>query len=103
MILLDGVNFKALHIDMQELVESLERICGFELTITSAYRLGDKKCHGRGRAVDIRCSHSVERMTIVRGLIFLGVSRIGIYDKHVHADTCRIPFPSNVMWTGISR
>ncbi len=94
--------FRKLDVYFRKLVERLETICGFELDISSSYREADKRCHGRGKAVDIACQDSAQRMSIVRGLLYLGVRRIGIYNRHVHADTCTDSAPRDVMWWGES-
>lgn len=70
--------------------------------ITSDYRKGDPKSHGKGLAVDIRCHDSHTRWKIIYGLIQANFGRIGIYDRHIHADidTSR---PSMVAWLGKSQ
>lgn len=58
--------------------------------------------HETGWASDIACTSSVLRMKIVKALLSVGFNRIGVYDKHIHADND----PSkakNVMWWGESR
>ena len=57
--------------------------------------------HLTGKAVDIRITDSVARFKIVRGLILAGFTRIGVYDKHAHADIDETK-PQNVMWLGES-
>ena len=88
-----------------QLIRQLEvsrSIAGIPFIITSDYRAGDDKSHGVGCAVDIRVSSGGERMAIVRGLLKAGFRRIGVYDKHVHADIWK-DGPTPVMWTGISK
>ena len=57
--------------------------------------------HLRGLAVDLACTDPSARMLIVKGLLAAGFSRIGIYDRHIHADVDKT-LPQNVMWWGVS-
>ena len=72
----------------------------FELT--SSFRANDPRAHGRGTAVDVRCTKSYNRMKIVSGAILAGFRRIGVYDCHVHLDNDR-KLPQDVMWWGVSK
>ena len=88
-----------------ELVRRLDTARGFAkvpMEITSGYREGDDKSHGRGLAVDLRCSTSYRRMRIVSGALVAGFRRIGVYDRHVHLDVDE-KLPQDVMWTGVSK
>ena len=73
--------------------------------ITSALRerhAGDTGTHTTGHAVDIACSSSRERYYILEALILAGFKRIGVYDKHLHADTA--PYADqSVIWWDVSR
>lgn len=88
---------------LHDLLIELEEGCGFELDITSSYREGDERCHGRGLAVDIACTNGANRMLLVREALSLDFVRIGIYDRHVHLDLCRGDYPQQVIWIGVSR
>lgn len=57
--------------------------------------------HARGWAVDIRCHDSVSRFKILKALMTVGFMRIGVYDKHIHADTDP-GLPEGVVWIGES-
>lgn len=57
--------------------------------------------HARGLAVDIRAHDSVTRFKMVRALLDAGFTRIGVYDKHVHADVDD-SLPQGVIWVGRS-
>ena len=70
--------------------------------ITSDYRDDYMSSHGKGLAVDIRCRDSKMRFKMVRGLIWAGFRRIGVYDLHIHADVDDSR-PDGVMWMGKSR
>lgn len=58
--------------------------------------------HVKGLGVDVACSGSRERYLMVTGLLDAGFTRIGLYDRHVHAD-CDLSLPPQVMWTGKSK
>jgi len=83
-------------------LRAAEKYAGFTFEITSAFREGDLGCHGRGLAVDIRCWESKKRMLIFRALTKAGFCRIGLYNRHVHADKC-VERPSDVLWLGVSK
>lgn len=80
---------------------------GVPIHITSDFRPGDDKAHGRGWAVDIsdnlegRPISSRWRMKVTDALRKHGVRRIGQYDRHLHADLDP-ELPQNVMWWGKS-
>lgn len=84
-------------------VQMAEKMAGFEFEVTSGFREGDEGCHGRGEAVDIRCGDSTKRYEVVRALFKAGFERIGVYDRHVHCDTCVTEMPRGVLWMGVSR
>lgn len=87
-----------------ELVQMLDwarEKAGIAFVITSGLRDGDPRAHGRGHAVDLRCRRSRARLKIVQALLDVGFRRIGIYDKHVHADNDP-SLPQSVMWWGVS-
>lgn len=87
-----------------ELIKILDRIREFTnqpITITSSYREGDDKSHGRGLAVDFRCNDSVSRHNFIKAIIGCKISRFGIYDKHIHVDIDN-SLPQRVVWVGKS-
>jgi len=56
--------------------------------------------HTKGVGVDLKCKDSSTRFAIVRGLLAVGINRIGVYeDGHVHCDVSR-NHPQYVMWLG---
>lgn len=57
--------------------------------------------HARGLAVDLRAHDSVTRFKIVKALLDAGFARVGVYDKHVHADVDP-DLPQGVLWWGRS-
>ncbi len=101
MIYEDGVFEEDLHTELVCRLRVAQQFAGFEFEITSGYREGDSGCHGQRKAVDIRCWTSERRFRLVQSLIRAGFIRIGVYDKHVHSDTCE-EMPQGVMWTGVS-
>lgn len=91
------------------LVEKLEHaryIAGVPFVITEGLASGGShvadSAHSRGLAVDLRCSRSLDRFRIVDGLLTAGFKRIGIYDKHIHADVDP-SLPQTVIWWGTSK
>ena len=97
-----GVSAKELRRDFRELLQQAEIASSVEFFVTSGYREGDTKCHGHGRAVDLACGDSQVRLKMVRALIQVGFTRIGLYSAHVHVDTCEsvFDFPEKVLWLG---
>lgn len=77
-------------------------IAGVPFEITSDFRSGDPRAHGRGTAVDIRVRSGRQRFKIVQALLLVGFKRIGVYDKHIHADIAGDTFPQEVLWIGES-
>ena len=53
--------------------------------------------HTMGRAVDIRCNTSQNRMKIVRAALQAGFNRIGIGKTYVHLDD-DLSLPQQVIW-----
>ncbi len=57
--------------------------------------------HSRGKAVDLACYESGPRFNMINALLSAGFKRIGVYDRHIHADNDST-LPQNVMWWGKS-
>jgi len=80
---------------------------GVPMVITSDYRPGDLKAHGRGLAVDATDDSDSDGVTsqwrykILKAAIETGILRIGIYDKHIHLDIWQNA-PQEVIWYGSS-
>jgi uncharacterized protein YcbK (DUF882 family) len=53
--------------------------------------------HLTGNAVDLACDDSVSRFAMVKALLDVGFTRIGIYSAHIHADNSKT-LPQNVCW-----
>jgi hypothetical protein len=89
---------------VDRLVEA-RRLAMVPFTITEGLAAGgshvENTAHARGLAVDLRCHDSVSRFKIVKALLEAGFTRVGVYDKHVHAD-CDPGLPQGVLWVGRS-
>jgi len=87
------------------LIEQLDvarEYAGVPFTLTSTRRDGDgSSAHDTGHAVDIRCHDSRLRFRILYGLVMAGFDRIGIYDRHIHADSS-VDHDAEVVWLGES-
>lgn len=81
-------------------LDELRHRCGFPFVITSGYREGDEREHGRGHAADIAIAGGAQRRRIVAEALKMNFNGIGVYDKHVHVDDR--PEPA-VMWPGVSQ
>src|SRR5690242_14308678 len=91
-------------------VAKLDRIrkrCGFPFTVLSGFRTvehnsdvggKDSSAHMEGRAADIACRTSGQRLKLVQEAMAEGICRIGIADTFVHLDDSPT-LPQNVMWT----
>lgn len=74
-------------------------IADVPFVISSGYRCHDRNRavgsasnnHPSGKAADILCLNSHDRIRIIIGLVQAGFRRIGIYQKHIHCDTMDLP------------
>lgn len=101
MVFRKGVN-KNLKPALRMFLELAEGLGGVQFTITDAVRMGDDGAHGEAQAVDIACSTSRRRHKILKGLRGAGFHRIGIYDRHIHADRS-LTRDAEVTWLGKSK
>lgn len=89
---------------VERLVEARHRAMT-PFTITEGLAVGGSHvantAHARGLAVDIRAHDSVTRFKIAKALLDAGFARIGVYDKHIHADVDP-SLPQGVLWWGRS-
>lgn len=89
---------------VERLVEARHRAMT-PFTITEGLAKGGSHvantAHARGLAVDIRAHDSVTRFKIVKALLDAGFVRVGVYDKHIHADIDP-SLPQGVCWVGRS-
>jgi len=47
----------------------------------------EDSAHTKGIAIDLSCSTGEQRVALVYGFLAAGITRIGLYDKHMHVDT----------------
>jgi hypothetical protein len=95
-----------------KLVSMLDRareLAGIPFIITCGLVFDDKpgshvsdSAHLRGLAADLRCPFSVWRFHMLPALLSVGFRRIGVYDKHLHADIDP-SLPQDVIWWGVSK
>lgn len=89
------------------MLDRCRRVAGIPFSISSGFREDDNgvldSAHEVGKAADIRVSHGHHRFIIVRAALFVGINRIGVYDKHVHLDTWDDAPATHVIWSGKSR
>ena len=91
-------------------LDSARHVAGIPFTITSGKRspeenekaMGvDGSAHVRGLGVDLRIKDSYERYLMVNALLSAGFKRLGVYDKHIHADIAQ-DLPTPRIWIGVS-
>ncbi len=101
MIFRKGVN-KNIKPSLKMFLELAEGLSGVQFTITDAFRQAGRGAHDEADAVDIACGTSRRRHKILKGLRGAGFHRIGIYDRHIHADRS-LTRPAEVTWLGKSK
>lgn len=91
-----GLGYSSMDIRLLQRLETARALAGIPFHITSSIRCREhndrvggasQSAHVSGHAVDIACSSSKARYTIVRALMLAGFTRIGIAKSFVHADT----------------
>lgn len=89
-----------------DLLDKVRETAGIPLVLNCAYRSKawdlakgrtGNSAHTRGKAVDIRCTTSTNRLKIVKAAILCGIRRIGIGKNFVHLDN-DASLSQNVMW-----
>lgn len=101
MIFRRGVNSN-LQPGLRMFLELAEGFGAVQFIITDAVREEGGGAHQEAWAVDIACTTSKKRHRILKGLRLAGFHRIGIYDKHIHADRSLTRSPE-VTWIGRSK
>ena len=103
-------HFRAAEFDYPEIIspylvrllDTARAKSGIPFIITSDVRPDDDtSSHRSGWAVDIQAHSSWVKFKIVKALLMVGINRIGVYDRHIHADIDPNR-PADVMWTGKS-
>lgn len=88
-----------------DFLDNARHVAQLPFVITSSHRK-NSRAHSTGLAVDIKAHHASTRFRIVEALIAVGFNRIGVYDRHIHADLCdnhpSNEFPYPVLWVGTS-
>ena len=87
-------------------LDEAREFAGIPFIINSAYRSPDhplsiknpSSSHIKGLAVDIKATDSVTRFKIIKALIEVGFTRIGIADTFIHVDL-DFDKTQNVIWT----
>lgn len=54
--------------------------------------------HTKGIAVDIECNNDSDRLCIIKGLLYAGFTRLGIYETFIHVDSDETK--PNCIWYG---
>ena len=102
--------FKEIETNMSKeflfVLDEAREIAGIPFIINSAYRSPEhplsiknpSSSHIKGLAVDIKATDSNTRFKIVKALITVGFTRIGIADTFIHVDL-DLDKTQNVIWT----
>lgn len=102
--------FKEIETNMSKeflfVLDEAREIAGIPFIINSAYRSlehplsikNPSSSHIKGLAVDIKATDSKTRFKIVKALIQVGFTRIGIADTFIHVDL-DLDKTKNVIWT----
>lgn len=84
-----------MSIETLTMLDNAREIAGVPFIVNSAFRtVAHEKSRGRdgrsshtsGKAVDIRTTNSQNRFLILKALIEVGFTRIGIHKSFIHAD-----------------
>lgn len=77
-------------------LDRVRGLAGIPLVLNSAYRSvtyekgkgrPGTSAHCQGKAVDIRCNTSANRLAIIRAALAAGIQRIGVGKTYIHLDT----------------
>lgn len=98
---------KGLNPDLMAMLDMAREKAGVPFFITCGVRTAEQNSalqnsvsdssHLTGHAVDLACSDSVTRFSMLSGLIEAGFNRIGIYSAHLHVDDDTTK-PAKVCW-----
>jgi len=92
--------------ELISLLDKARDLAGIPFKITSGLRTDDKNeqvggvadsSHKLGMAVDILTDTSAKRFKILKALLDVGFTRIGIYKTHIHCDIDKTK-PQGVIW-----
>ena len=102
--------FKEIETNMSKeflfVLDEAREIAGIPFVINSAYRSPEhplsiknpSSSHIKGLAVDIKATDSNTRFKIVKALMTVGFTRIGVADTFIHVDL-DLDKTQNVIWT----
>lgn len=77
-------------------LDKVRELAHIPLVLNSAFRSVEYEkskgragtsAHCQGKAVDIRCNTSANRLTIIRAALAAGIERIGVGKTYIHLDT----------------
>jgi zinc D-Ala-D-Ala carboxypeptidase len=87
-----------------EMLNDARRIADIPFSISSGYRcpkhdaaVGGKGNHDTGKASDVKCDNSSDRIKMISAFLKAGFTRIGIAKTFIHVDTCEDK-PQHVCW-----
>lgn len=97
-----------LHPKLVDVLQRLEQHMGFELDVNSGYRdpshnvdVGgvpdSEHTYDPAEAADVLCLRSVTRFKMVKTLLDMGITRIGVGQTFIHVGVSTDK-PQNVMW-----
>lgn len=104
---------RGLDVHLVDRLDAAREIAGVPFTITSGSRSAvdneramgvENSAHLKGLAVDLHIEDdpaSYSRFLMVSALLQVGFKRLGVYDRHIHADLDD-SLPTPRMWIGIS-
>jgi zinc D-Ala-D-Ala carboxypeptidase len=91
----EGINPELLDKKLKKSLVYLNKASTFDIFVTSGFRTPDHNAeiggsanssHLKGLAIDLSCSDSVTRYSIIYWALIAGFRRIGIGSKHIHLD-----------------
>lgn len=98
---------KDLDPELCAMLDLARGLAGVPFQITSGFRNHDVNAglpeavqdssHLTGHAVDLACSDSSYRYRMIKSLLSVGFTRLGVYSAHLHADNDPTK-PPNVIW-----
>lgn len=97
---------RGLKPELVKLLDKAREEAGVPFVITSGLRTvvqnamaggAEKSAHLTGEAVDLKALTSESKFKILKALLNAGVTRIGLYPKHIHCDISK-DNPQNVAW-----
>lgn len=97
-----------MSLELVTLLDAIRRDVDAPMIVTSSYRPGDARAHGKGLAVDVSDNAQGDdvsahwRYRVLKAALEHGIRRCGVYDRHVHLDVWA-DGPQDVIWWAKSR